>query len=96
MKTFLYIFCLLPLVPSTVLAWAPNLGRRKNHDCLTDSRATTIAETWCQLNIVFDEVVANATLAEDFELFSDSENWISSPPPNAPVLHLLLSSVLKK
>jgi hypothetical protein len=90
MKTLFSTLCLLPLVPSTALAWAPNPGYGKNRDCLTGRHAIAIADTWCQLNAVFDEALSNATLAEDFELFSDSDNWAVSPPPNAPVLHFLL------
>ena len=84
MKTSIYGFWLLPLVPSIVLT-TPSLGYGNDGCCLTDSQAIRIADTWCSLNVVFDEALSNATLAEDFQLFSDSENWAASPPPNAPV-----------
>ena len=45
--------------------------------CLTDSQAIKIVDRWRSLNVVFDEALSNSTLAEDFQLFSDSENAIA-------------------
>jgi hypothetical protein len=48
-----------------------------SHGCLTDSQAIKIVDRWRSLNVVFDEALSNSTLAEDFQLFSDSENAIA-------------------
>jgi hypothetical protein len=48
-----------------------------SHGCLTDSQAIEIINRWRSLNVVFDEALSNSTLAEDFQLFSDSENAIA-------------------
>lgn len=52
---------------------APDFG----HGCLTDGQAIAIVDRWRSLNVVFDEALSNSTLAEDFQLFSDSENAIA-------------------
>ena len=52
---------------------APDFG----HGCLSDSQAIAIVDRWRSLNVVFDEALSNSTLAEDFRLFSDSENAIA-------------------
>jgi hypothetical protein len=71
---FVYSVCLV----ASAFPWGkshhtPDFG----HGCLSDSQATAIADQWRSLNAVFDEALSNSTLAEDFQLFSDSENAIA-------------------
>jgi hypothetical protein len=69
--TFVYSVC--PVVSAFSWGKAPDSG----HGCLTDSQAIAIVDRWRSLNVVFDEALSNSTLAEDFQLFSDSENAIT-------------------
>ena len=83
MKISTYQAWFLALVPSvyrvaSAFPWG-NSGHPSDfsHGCLTDSQAIAIVDRWRSLNVVFDEALSNKTLAEDFQLFSDSENAIS-------------------
>lgn len=86
MRSFNDLLRLLPLVP---VAFARPDPYGCDGCCLTDNQASSIAATWTNLNAESDhnKIVAGANelLDPDFYLYSDSDNFAGSPPPNAPV-----------
>ncbi|KAI9740244.1 MAG: hypothetical protein M1834_004822 [Cirrosporium novae-zelandiae] len=64
-----------------VLALSVPLNKYGGHNdgsnrCLTDDQVTTIQTNWRSLLINIDSATANSTLTPDFQLYSDSDNFI--------------------
>lgn len=65
-----------------------------NQSCLDKTEARRIIETWPPLNVQppsawlddpYYNNTAMALLAPQFQLYSDSDNYVGSPPPDSPV-----------
>jgi hypothetical protein len=89
MRPLQYILCITGLITSFVVAHHPN-----NRSCLDSTEARRIIDTWLPLNVQppsawLDNPYYNDTamtlLAPNFQLYSDSDNYVGSPPPNNPV-----------
>jgi len=89
MKASQYLLWLFPLI-------APCIARSdwNNQCCLTDEEANYIANTWLPLNVQppsawlnnpYYNQTAYKLLAPNFQLYSDSDNYVGSPPPSNPV-----------
>lgn len=75
---------LFALIPSHALPdgssddWDGQDGHFPRHGCLNDHAAATIVSTFEQFFVHIDPVVADKFLTPDFELFSDSTNYLNS------------------
>lgn len=65
-----------------------------NQSCLNGAEARRIINTWLPLNVQppsawlndpYYNNTAMKLLAPEFQLYSDSDNYVGSPPPNNPV-----------
>jgi hypothetical protein len=89
MRPLQYIPCITGLIPLSVVADHSN-----NRSCLNSTEARRIIDTWLPLNVQppsawlknsYYNDTAMTLLALDFQLYSDSDNYVGSPPPDNPV-----------
>jgi hypothetical protein len=72
----LYFKALLPIVAIIVPALASSLTERNNDDnCVSDRTAKDLVTTFQHFFTTINPAVANKTLTEDFQLFSDSQEF---------------------
>lgn len=89
MKVIRYILCITSLIVSSVAT-----GFSNDHSCLNSTEARRIMNTWLPLNVQPPSAWLNnpyyndttmRLLAPNFQLYSDSDNYVGSPPPDNPV-----------
>ena len=56
--------------------------------CLTSHQADDIVARWTSLAINISSSVADCTVTDDFEFFSDSQNFLEGTPVGRRVSHL--------
>lgn len=89
MRPLQYILCITGLFTLSVVADHSN-----NRSCLDSTEARRIIDTWLPLNVQPPSAWLNNScyndtammlLAPDFQLYSDSDNYVGAPPPDNPV-----------